>query len=97
MLDLNDNKKIFECEEREIEIERMQRIVRQHIHDDQRKIEVLKKIYPASENIEQLKRAIVVAIVDSQLRLAYLDGLLFDARAIQATLRFSPTSLREFV
>lgn len=88
MLGLTDNQKFFECEDREIEIERMQHTVRQHLKDDRHKMDVLARLHPTS-SVEHLQQAIVVAIVNSQLRLAYLDGLMFDVRAIKSTLRFT--------
>lgn len=84
-----DNQKFFECEEQEMEIERMQHTVRQHLKDDRRKMDVLERLHPQLESAKHLQHAIIVAIVNSQLRLAYLDGLLFDVRAIKNTLHFS--------
>lgn len=86
------NRDFFRCEEQEEEILQMKHRVRQHLKQDWQKVDALNCMRATTHNHEglnELLEALATATVNSQLRLAYLDGLLFDVRTLKSTLAFT--------
>lgn len=77
------NHKYFLYEEKEDEILSMINKVRRHLKEDQLKLNFLKNM--PSFKAKDLQEAVGTAIVNSHLRLAYLQSLLFDIRVLKTT------------
>lgn len=86
MILIQCNRKYFLYEEKEEEILSMITKVRRHLKEDQLKLNFLKNM-PLSK-AKDLQEAIGTAIVNSHLRLAYLQSLLFDVRVLKTTTPF---------
>lgn len=80
------NHKYFLYEEKEDEILTMINKVRQHLKEDQLKLNFLKNM--PSFKAKELQEAVGTAIVNSHLRLAYLQSLLFDIQVLKTTTPF---------
>lgn len=80
------NHKYFLYEEKEEEILTMINKVRQHLKEDQLKLNFLKNM--PSFKAKELQEAVGTAIVNSHLRLAYLQSLLFDIQVLKTTTPF---------
>lgn len=80
------NHKYFLYEEKEDEILSMINKVRRHLKEDQLKLNFLKNM--PSFKAKDLQEAVGTAIVNSHLRLAYLQSLLFDVRVLKTTTPF---------
>lgn len=80
------NHNYFLYEEKEEEILNMISKVRGHLKEDQLKLNFLKNL--PSFKAKDLQEAVGTAIVNSHLRLAYLQSLLFDVRVLKTTTPF---------